>query len=114
MKKFLFCVLMVLGLATSLQADPVALSYENNTSTTPGGNKTPVRPWCVDLTDNIITMAATPCDYTLNLYDEDEDVVYSVFVPAGTTQVILPTTLSGDFELRFETDTYYYYGFIYL
>jgi hypothetical protein len=59
-------------------------------------------------------MEATPCDYTLNLYDEDEDVVYSVFVPAGTTQVILPTTLSGNFELRFETDTYYYYGFIYL
>ena len=59
-------------------------------------------------------MEATPCDYTLNLYDENEDLVYSVFVPAGTTQVVLPTTLSGSFELRFETDTYYYYGFIYL
>ena len=57
-------------------------------------------------------MKSTPCDYTLNLYDEDGEVVYTVFVPAGTTQVILPTTLSGDFELRFETATYYYYGYI--
>jgi hypothetical protein len=30
----------------------------------------------------------------------------------GTIQVILPMTLSGDFELRFETSTYYYYGYI--
>ena len=66
------------------------------------------------MTNNVITMEATPCDYTLSLYDEDEDVVYSVFVPAGTTQLVLPTTLSGSFELRFETETYYYYGFIYL
>ena len=49
----------------------------------------------IDLDDNVITMEATPCDYTLSLYDEDEDLVYSVFVPAGTTQVVLPTTLSG-------------------
>ena len=97
-----------------LQADPVSLSRKTNTSTHQGGNKAPALPWCIDLTDNIITMSATPCDYTLNLYDEDGEIVYSVFVPAGTTQVVLPTTLSGDFELRFETDTYYYYGIIYL
>ena len=57
-------------------------------------------------------MKSTPGDYTLNLYDEDGEVVYTVFVPAGTTQVILPATLSGDFELRFETSTYFYYGYI--
>ena len=52
------------------------------------------------------------CDYTLSLYDEDGEVAYSVFVPAGTTQIVLPSTLSGSFELRFETDSYYYYGYI--
>ena len=77
-----------------------------------GSTKNPILPWIIDLTNNVISMEETPCDYTLNLYDEDEEVVYSVFVPAGTTQVILPTFLSGSFELRFETDTYYYYGYI--
>jgi hypothetical protein len=57
-------------------------------------------------------MSATPCDYVLTLYDEDDELVYSTFLPAGTTQVVLPTTLSGDFEIRFETATYYYYGYI--
>ncbi len=59
-----------------------------------------MRPWIIDVSNNIISMEATPCDYTLSLYDEDEAVVYSVFVPAGTTQVVLPTTLSGGLFLR--------------
>lgn len=36
---------------------------------------------------------------------------------AGTTQselLSLPATLSGDYEIRFVADTYYYYGYIYL
>ena len=75
-------------------------------------HRAPMRPWFIDLTDCVITMPATPCDYTLALYDADGDVAYTVFVPAGTTQVALPATLSGDFELRFETDGYYYFGFV--
>ena len=91
---------------------PMVKSSGDHLPTIPDYGKTPIRPWYIDVTNNIITMSATPCDYTLYLYDEDGEVAYSVFVPAGTTQVILPTTLSGDFELRFETDTYYYYGYI--
>ena len=113
-RTFIILVMVLLGGVIYLQAKPVALTYDDHSTTAPGSPKTPIRPWIIDLTNNVISMEATPCDYTLNLYDEDEDVVYSVFVPAGTTQVVLPTTLSGSFELRFETDTYYYYGFIYL
>ena len=120
MKKILFLT-MALLLAIQVQAgcnevcgDHIPMGYTPKGSTHGGSGKAPVLPWIIDLTNNVISMEATPCDYTLNLYDEDEAVVYSVFVPAGTTQVVLPTTLSGSFELRFETDTYYYYGFIYL
>ena len=111
-KAFLIFFISLLGGALFLQAQPITLERKPNTSTHQGGNKGPILPWVIDLTSNTITMSATPCDYTLCLYDEDGEVAYSVFVPAGTTQVILPTTLSGDFELRFETDTYYYYGYI--
>ena len=106
--------LSLLGGAGFLSAENVQLGIKSTGSSSgiPGNVKTPVRPWIIDVTNNVITMSATPCDYTLYLYDEDGEVAYSVFVPAGTTQVILPTTLSGDFELRFETDTYYYYGYI--
>ena len=116
MKKLLLVIAIILGEVNGLSAKmfPLTFAGDDFSTTMPGHSKNPVLPWYVDITNNVISMEATPCDYTLNLYDEDEDVVYSVFVPAGTTQVILPTTLSGNFELHFETDTYYYYGFIYL
>jgi len=53
-------------------------------------------------------------NYTLTLYDEEGDVAYTACLPAGTTQIVLPTTLSGNFEIRLEADTYYYYGYILL
>lgn len=65
---------------------------------------------CVGRTTSYLS--ATLCDYTPSLYDEDDELAYTVFVPEGTTQIVLPSTLSGDFEIRFETATYYYYGYI--
>lgn len=114
MKKLLLCfsMLFCLSLTTVSAGDKIPMTHVPSGSTHGGSTKSPVLPWFIDLTDNVITMSATPCDYTLSLYDEDGNVAYSVFVPAGTTQVVLPTTLSDSFELRFETDTYYYYGFI--
>ena len=105
---------MLFCLSTIAYAGKVPLNYHPNGSTHGGNGKSPTSTWFILQEDNVLVISMTPCDYTLSLYDEDEDVVYSVFVPAGTTQVVLPTTLSGNFELRFETDTYYYYGFIYL
>ncbi len=91
MKRTFIILMVLLGGVINLQAKPVALTYEDHSTTAPGSPKTPIRPWYVDFTNNVISMEATPCDYTLNLYDENEDLVYSVFVPAGTTQVVLPT-----------------------
>lgn len=112
MKRILFYVILCLGGVFSIQAQPVRLDYEDHSSTHQGGSKAPARPWYIDVTDNVVTTSATPCTYTLSLYDEDGFVVYSTIISEGTTQVILPDTLSGDFELRFEADSYYYYGYI--
>ena len=112
MKKLFICLSMLFCMSSILFSAPVQMRHKQLGGTHGGSTKSPTLPWCIDLDDNVITMDATPCNYTLNLYDEDGDVVYSVFVPAGTTMIVLPSTLSGSFELRFETDTYYYYGYI--
>jgi hypothetical protein len=39
-------------------------------------------------------------------------VVYTTVVPYGTTSVVLPSTLSGNYEFRLVADSYYYYGYI--
>lgn len=50
--------------------------------------------------------------FTLQILDEDGYVVYSTVIAAGTSQVVLPSTLSGEYEIRFVTDDFYYYGYI--
>ena len=77
-----------------------------------GSTLAPPRPWYITQDDYVLTLPAFEDDFTLELRDEDDTVVYSTLVPAGTTQVVLPSTLSGDFELRLAADTYYYIGYI--
>ena len=116
MKKISFILIVMLLIGGTLSSTAASIELKggriNPTGSTTGHSKSPIPSWCVDLDDYVITMDATPCDYTLNLYDENDEVVYSVFVPAGSTMIVLPSTLSGSFEIRFETDTYYYYGYI--
>ena len=101
----LFCLSTI-----AIAGNEVPLNYQPHGSTHGGNPKAPT--WYIDQDGNVLTMSATSCDYTLTLYDENDVLVYSVFVPSGTTQVVLPATLSGNFEIRFETATYYYYGYI--
>ena len=113
MKKLLICISMLFCLnIIAFAGNDVPMTYQPNGSTHGGYPKTPVAPWYISQDGYVLTMSATPRDYTLSLYDEDDELAYSVFVPAGTTQVVLPATLSGDFEIRFETATYYYYGYL--
>lgn len=51
--------------------------------------------------------------YTLCIVDEDDEVVYSVAVWSFTTSVVLPSWLSGDYEILLRPDeNYYLYGYI--
>ena len=113
MKKLLICISMLFCLSIIAYAgNNVPMTHQPNGSIHEGNGKSPVAPWYIYQDGYVLTMSATPCDYTLSLYDEDDELAYSVFVPEGTTLIVLPATLSGDFEIRFETATYYYYGYI--
>lgn len=74
--------------------------------------KTPVPPLLISQDSNVLTLPATPVDYTLELRDENGVLVYTAFIPTGTAQIILPSTLYGDFEIRLVADTYYYIGYL--
>ena len=57
----------------------------------------------------------TPCDgYTLRLLDEDGVVVYSVVIPTGTTSIVLPSTLSGDYQIELVMGYWLFTGWIIL
>ena len=48
-------------------------------------------------------------DTTLRVVDMNSNVVYSIYIAAGTTQVVLPSTLSGTFELQIIRGQYLFY-----
>lgn len=81
-------------------------------TTSPNGHnpKSPVLAPTVYIDGNVLTFE-TPCDgCVLQLVDEDDDVVYSIVIPAGTTSLILPSTLSGTFELQIIRDNWLFYA----
>ena len=58
---------------------------------------------------------ATSCDgCTLRLLDENDAVVYSIVIPTGTTSLVLPSYLSGEYEIQIIQGFYYFWGYIYL
>ena len=116
MKKLILAALLMIGggtFAFGQHQIPMSIIDKNGAD---GGSNTlaPPRPWYITQDDYVLTIPVFEDDLTLQLLDEDETVVYSTYIPAGTTQVILPSTLSGDFELRLipYMATYYFRGYI--
>ena len=100
---------------SQLWADPIELSAERIDSKPLSGipTKSPILVPGLDLTNGILTFTdGNYSNCTLTLLDDDGDVVYSTIVPAGTSTVTLPATLTGDYELRLYPGgtAYYFYG----
>lgn len=114
MKRFLFFVFLMVGaiLPQTISAQQIPMQIINQSSSDGGNMLAPPRPWYITQNDYTLTLPAFEDDFTLVLLDEDGVVVYTAYVPAGTTMIVLPSTLSGDFEIRLVGDTYYYRGYI--
>ena len=79
----------------------------------PGHQKTPIIVPTVSLDGYTLYIDDSHADYTLELIDENDMVVYTTFVPSTVSVVVLPSTLSGNFELRlYPGGSYYFYGYI--
>lgn len=64
--------------------------------------KSPTDPPQATLDGHVLTFTSSHADYTLTLLDENGDDAYQVFVPASTSVVVLPSTLSGSFEIQLD------------
>lgn len=111
-KLFLIFALLSSGIPPLVAQQSVQMCFIKKGSSDGGSTLAPPRPWYITQYDHILTLPAFEDDYTLELRDENDVIVYTDYVPAGTTQVVLPSTLSGDFELRLVGDTYYYRGYL--
>ena len=77
-----------------------------------GHPKSPIQPPTVYLDDYVLTFEADHPDYTLYIKDENGEVVYTTTVYSAQTQVTLPSTLSGDYEIELVMGYWVFTGFI--
>lgn len=115
MRKHLFLLLFALSLSMSANAwvrVPLTTNYEDCMPIGHGYGKSPMRPPVVYIEDYTLSFTADHPDYILNIKDEDGEVVYSTTVFSSMTQVTLPSTLSGDYEIELLMGNWKFMGFI--
>ena len=66
----------------------------------------------VYIDDYTLLFAIDHPEYVLNIKDEDENVVYSTVVYSAQTQVVLPSTLSGNYQIELVMGNWLFKGWI--
>lgn len=118
-KHFLFISLLTAMLSltcVSTYAVPVSIplhaGYEDPNNGDLGQHKGSIPIPSISL-DDYSLIFNTPCDgYTLRLLDENGFVVYSTVIPMGTTNLVLPSWLSGEYEIQIIQGSFCFHGYI--
>lgn len=82
----------------------------DGTPTQSGGSKTPVLFPIVDQDGHTIEIETPHAEYVLNIVDSNNIVVYTVVVPSTVSEVELPESLSGTYELQLIQGDLCFYG----
>ncbi len=118
MKKLLMFLFGAFMLSTSVSAKvlvPLALTVIIEEDDLPGGNgqpKSPIEPPTVYIEEYTLTFENYHPDYILNIKDEYGNVVYTTMVFSTQTQVVLPSTLFGDYEIELLMGNWKFTGWI--
>ena len=66
----------------------------------------------IDIEDYTLSLDTSCYGCTLTLLDEDGEVAYTTVVTSGT--LVLPSTLSGEYEIQLipVSGDYYFYGYV--
>ena len=91
---------------------PLTMNYDDERKIGLGGPKSLLDPPTVYIEDYTLYFEANHPEYVLNIKDEDGDVVYTTMVYSAQTQVVLPSTLSGDYVIELAVDNLLFTGWI--
>lgn len=116
MKKLLLFLFGAFIFSTSLSAQvlvPLTVCIEDDEQpVTNGQPRTPFTAPKVYIDDYTLLFEANHPEYVLNIKDEDNNVVYSTVVSSTQTQVVLPSTLSGDYQIELVMGYWLFTGWI--
>ena len=106
------CAFMLGTTAMAKELIPLQVSNDDLTPIGHGHPKTPIQPPTVYIEDYTLSFEAGHPAYVLNIKDEDGEVVYTTTVYSAQTQVVLPSTLSGDYVIELAVDNQLFTGWI--
>lgn len=75
--------------------------------------RAPQRPLMVEFDNYTLTFGYSFDEtVTVELLDEDENVVYTIWLAPGQTSLVFPSTLSGEYTIGLTIGSVYYIGVI--
>ena len=117
MRKQLYLFLFALSLSMNANAwvrVPLTVTPEEGITVGHGYPKSPMRPPVVYIEDYTLAFVADHPEYILNIKDEAGEVIFTTIVYSTETQVTLPETLSGDYEIELMMGNWIFTGIIYI
>jgi hypothetical protein len=93
---------------------PLSVNYDDEQPGTNGHPRSPEETPIVYIDDYTLLFEANHPEYVLNIKDENNVVVYSTVVYSAQTQVVLPSTLSGDYQIELVMGYWLFTGYIML
>ena len=116
MRKLFLFLFGAFIISTSLSAQvsvPLTVSIDDDEQPGgPGNPKTPMLAPRVYIDDYTLLFEVDHPEYVLYIKDEDDNVVYSTVVYSTQTQVVLPSTLSGDYQIELVMGNWLFTGWI--
>ncbi len=113
-KILLFSISLLWAASMSAQQVSIPLQVGYFDPSGPMGEqpRSPIKAPTVYLEDYSLTFTANHPEYVLYIKDEYETVVYSTVVTSAMTEVTLPSTLSGDYEIDLVMGNWLFTGYI--
>ena len=116
MKKYFLLLISAVMMGTSVYAwEKIPLTVSGDIDDMPighGNPKSPMQPPTVYIEDYTLSFAVGHPEYVLQITDEDGDVVYTTTVFSTDTQVVLPSYLSGNYEIQLTMGNWLFTGYI--
>ena len=114
MKKIFLLFLSLLSSFSLNAQEPVTFVCEgfHNINVGHSGPKTPIPLPKVYIEDYTLTFVIDHPDYSLIIKDDNGNIVYTTTVYSSQTQVVLPSTLSGNYQIELVMGNWLFTGWI--
>lgn len=114
MKKLVILLFALLSLVMAKANEKVEFKSQllQGASIGHGYPKSPMQAPMVYIEDYTLSFVVGHPDYLLNIKDEDGNVVFSTVVWSAQTEVVLPSILSGDYEIEIVMGNWLFTGWI--